>query len=408
MGRNGGHGPLDFALVNARVITADEEIAGGSIVVEGGVITRVCESIPDGFHEIDLDGNLLMPGLIDLHSDAIEHELQPRPKTFLPFDLAIRQADRLFATVGISTAFHSLSFIGLTSSQSANDSKPHRPIDDVMADFARSVVKVGSHAIIDNRIHVRYEITNKTGLEGAKALIEDGTASLVSIMDHTPGQGQYPDDGAFRDWLKSTGMTEDQIDVAIAEKKEASRQAKATVDQLTAAVRAKGLPLASHDDDKPEVIAAHKELGVTITEFPMNLPTCQAASAEGLTILVGSPNIVRGQSTGAGPRAMDLVEKAGANALCSDYMPATILPAIFKISEELGMPLWKAVRMGSLTPARAAHLFDRGEIAVGKQADLIEVEEHFGWPIVRRLWSHGWQTYSSCPLEKRAVVTARL
>ena len=377
-------------LVDCQVVLSDEVIDAGSVLIEDGIIRAIDPvSVPVGAQEIDLEGNILMPGLIDLHSDAIEHEVEPRRGSRLPFDLAVRQADRLFATVGVTTAFHSLSFMGGKESSRTNE---------FTREFAEAVSKLRGHAIIDNRVHARYEITNAEGLAHIQELVENRIVSMVSIMDHTPGQGQYPDAESFREYCRSTGMADAEIDRFLENKKEASEKAGPSVEALAETVRRHGLPFASHDDDLPERIPYFHSLGVTIAEFPMNLPSARAAREHDLTVLVGAPNLLRGMSSGQGPRAMDLIDQGGANALCSDYMPATILPAIFKVVNELDFPLWKAVSLGTINPAEGARLDDRGEIAVGKRADLIEVEHHFGWPIVRKLWTAGRMTYSSTPL----------
>lgn len=384
---------VPIALVNATVVLEDREVSDGSVVIRDGLIETICPSVlPDQAHVVDLDGNFLMPGLIDLHSDAIEHEVQPRPKTFLPFDLAVRQADRLFATVGITTAYHSLSFL--------SDKESHRG-NGFNTEFSRAIAKLSGSAIIENRIHARYEITNAEGLECILSLVEDGTVTLLSIMDHTPGQGQYPDEAVFREYYRSTGMTDEAIDSAISEKKLASQMARPAIEALSASAKKYGIPFASHDDDLPSRFPDHQALGINISEFPMNVPSAQTAREYGFTVLVGSPNVLRGQSTGTGPRAIELIEAGYADALCSDYMPATVLPAIFKIVDDLGWPFWKAVRLGTANPARGAKLSDRGRIATGLRADLIEVEHHFGWPVVRKLWSAGRLTYASTPIEGR-------
>ena len=376
-----------YYLVGARILLANDEIADGSLTIKDGFIRDICPtSAPSGWPEINLTGNRLMPGLIDLHSDAIEHEVEPRRKTFLPFDFAVRQADRLFATVGITTAYHSLSFWGEEEGLRSNEFN---------AEFSRQIVRIGERALIDNRVHARYEITNASGLPHILDLIDDGTASLVSIMDHTPGQGQYPEEQSFRDYCLSTGMTDAEIDEVLLAKKAASLVSGPSVEALCAKVLAHGIPFASHDDDLPERFPEHVSRGISIAEFPMNFASSHAARAHGFTVLVGSPNVLRGQSTGSGPKALELIEHAGANALCSDYVPGTILPSLFKIAETLGWPLWKAAHLGTLNPANGARLVDRGEICPGKRADLIEVELDRGWPVVRRLWSRGRLNYQA-------------
>lgn len=385
-------------LVRASIVTRHDVIRNGSVLIVNGQI----ESIENGplrdAVEIDLNGNFLMPGLLDLHSDAIEHEVEPRPNTFLPIELAIRQADRLYAGVGITTAFHSLSFWGDGDGSRNNQYN---------SDLSRAVVRQNPHAIIDNRIHARFEVTNQSGLAHVQSLIEDGTATLVSIMDHTPGQGQYPTEEAFRTYCRSTGMTDDHIDLVVAKKKDAVLHAAQSVRALSATVKKAGLPFASHDDDNPARFPEYKELGISLSEFPLNWEAARQAHLHGFAVLVGSPNVLRGISTGSGLRAIELIEAGLANVLCSDYVPATILPAIFKVHRQLGWSLPDAMALGTFNPAEAVNLNDRGQIAVGKRADLIEVEMQNEWPVVRQLWSGGRLAYScQRQLGQAAVFTA--
>lgn len=369
----------------------DGEVSDSSVLIEDGFIRSICpEHVPAEAKRFNFEGKLIMPGLIDLHSDAIEHEVQPRPKSMLPFDLAVRQADRLFATVGVSTAYHSLSFWSDRDAVRSNQ---------FVSDFSRAISRLSGKAIIDNRVHARFEITNAEGLVHLESLFAEGVISLASVMDHTPGQGQYPNEEAFRNYCEGTGMANADIDALLHNKQEASRKSWPSVLAFTKAAQEASVPLASHDDDQPDRVFELNKLGVTIAEFPMNLEAADAAINLGYTVLVGAPNVMRGQSTGSGPRAIELIEKGQANALCSDYMPATILPAIFKVAEELDWPLWKAVRLSTAQPAIGAELLDRGEIVVGKRADLIVVELHHNWPIVRYLWSQGHLSYASMPFE---------
>lgn len=384
-----------IGLNNVRIILPDDEIESGSVFVEDGVITAICPEIgPQGARRLDLEGKILMPGLIDLHSDAIEHEVQPRRETILPFDLAVRQADRLFATVGISTAFHSLSFWG-DFDQIRNNR--------FNADFTREIARLNANAIIDNLVHARFEVTNESGLDHLTELMREGVVALGSLMDHTPGQGQYIDEEKFLEYLRSTGMTAAEAVEMLRKKKEQSKGAGPAIEAFIRTAQECNIPLASHDEDQPDRVRALHEEGVQVVEFPMTREVAQTAVELGHTVLVGATNIMRGGSTGTGPAAMELIGAGFANALCSDYGPATILPSIFKISEQLNWPLWRAARLATLQPAIGGRVLDRGQIAVGKRADLIVVEFHHAWPIVRYLWSAGRLAYASVPAESRPV-----
>jgi alpha-D-ribose 1-methylphosphonate 5-triphosphate diphosphatase len=150
-----------------------------------------------------------------------------------------------------------------------------------------------------------------------------------------------------------------------------------------------GIPLASHDDEDAEKIRRRHAQGARISEFPLSFDAGRAALELGMDAIVGSPNVMRGGSTGTGESALALIGEGYANCLCSDYAPSTLLPATFQVARDLGWPLHRAARLVTTNPAHAAELPDRGEIAVGKRADLISVHEHHGAPTVQNLWSRG-------------------
>lgn len=370
-------------LVGARVVLADREVDAAVLIEDGRIAAIDPESAP-GAVEIDLRGRLLLPGLVDLHCDAVEKDIEPRPGVLFPIDLAVAQADKRNAAAGITTAFHALSFnadeIGVRDVALA-------------AEIARHI-----HAfhggLIDNRVHCRYEITDPESVGQVVALIEDGQADLVSLMDHTPGQGQFKDVASFRDYLAQTYEKSDaELDDILVRKRANAGSAAARIETVVAAAKARGLPLASHDDDSPARVQAMAALGATISEFPIDLETARAARAQGLEVVFGAPNLVRGASQSGALKALDAVRAGAATCLCSDYAPAMLLAGAFVLVDQGVLPWPEAARLISLNPARAAGLDDRGEIAIGKRADLIAVDSVDGWPRVERLWVAGREAY---------------
>jgi alpha-D-ribose 1-methylphosphonate 5-triphosphate diphosphatase len=374
-------------LINARVVLPTEARDGVAVLIEDG---RIAALDPDGAGKteiIDLAGRILIPGMIDLHCDALEKEIEPRPNVHFPLDFACAQADKRNALAGVTTVFHALSFanheLGVRNNAFA-------------AEIARAVHTWRPHALIDNRVHVRYEVTDDTAPAVLSELIEKGDAHLMSFMDHSPGQGQFRDVEAYRDYLARTYKTdEDALDGILARKLEAAQGAMARMRSLAEKAQHHGVSIASHDDDSPDKVATVRALGAVISEFPINLETARAARENGLATLFGAPNILRGKSQSGNMRALDAVSNGVADCLCGDYSPAALLPSIMRLPSLTDISLCQAVAMVTVNPACAAGLSDRGEIAVGKRADLVAVKMLGSLPQAERVWVNGTSIVSA-------------
>jgi len=372
-------------LTNARLILAESIIEDASLLIDNGDIIAISPESVDDAEVIDLKGQMLMPGIIDLHCDALEKEVEPRPNVHFPLDFACAQADKRNAAAGITTVFHALSFaheeLGVRNNEMA-------------ASVARAVNDWRPHALVDNRVHCRYEITDETGLPILKQLLVEGAMQLISMMDHTPGQGQFKDMAAYRDYLTlNYKKTADEVNVIIERKLEAATGAFARMEQLAMAAHAAGISVASHDDDSAERIETMSGIGADISEFPITLEAAQAARAEGMSTIFGAPNILRGKSQSGSMKAIEAIHAGVADCLCADYAPASLITSIFRIPELSELDLPAAVRMVTRNPARAARLDDRGEIAIGKRADLIAVAQPGGVPQVTDVWSNGHRVF---------------
>lgn len=372
-------------LSNARLALADEVIDDAAVLLEDGVIRAVNPDSAGDAEEHNLNGNLLMPGMIDLHCDALEKEVEPRPGVHFPLDFACAQADKRNAAAGITTIYHALSFaadeLGVRNNQFA-------------ADIARAVHDWQPHALVDNRVHCRYEITDQGGLPILQTLLEEQAMHLVSMMDHTPGQGQFKDLAAFRNYLTRTyKKTADEVDVIVERKLAAAEGAFERMQMLAASAHAAGISVASHDDDCAERVDTMKSIGADISEFPITLDAARAAKESGMATIYGAPNILRGGSQSGSMKAIDAIHHQVADCLCADYAPAALIVAVHKIPELSELDLAAAIRLVTLNPAKAAQLGDRGEIAVGKRADLICIEQPGGLPQVAATWSHGVCVY---------------
>jgi len=375
-----------FYLTGAQVVLENETLQEAAVLIEDGNIAAIDPSSSAGAKEINLRGHILMPGMIDLHCDALEKEAEPRPGVHFPFDFACAQADKRNAAAGITTVYHALSFanaeLGVRNNKTA-------------ADLARAVHAWQEHALIDNRVHARYEITDPTAPEVLNELLANNEIHLMSFMDHTPGQGQFKNNDAYRSYLARTYKKEAaEIDALLADKIAQGAGAIERMERLAEKARQLGIPLASHDDDRPEKIDIVKALGVTVSEFPINLETAQAARAAGLATLFGAPNILRGKSQSGSMRALDAVMQGVADCLCGDYSPAALLPAVMQLPKLTNIPLHEAVALVTSNPARAVGLNDRGLIAPRKRADLLAVRYLGGLPQAARVWSDGVQVMS--------------
>lgn len=375
-------------LTNARVVFANETQEGVAVLIENGKIAALDPASAGDAQTVDLSGRMLMPGMIDLHCDALEKEVEPRPNVHFPLEFACAQADKRNAMAGITTVYHALSFanheLGVRNNAFA-------------AEIARAVCRWQAYALVDNRVHVRYEVTDKTAPAVLSELLENGHAHMISFMDHTPGQGQFKDVAAFRNFLAKTYKTsESELDVILATKTTAAEDALERMEKLALIAKREGIAIASHDDDTPDKVEAVAALGAAISEFPINLETALAAKAKGLATLFGAPNVLRGKSQSGSMRALDAINSDAADCLCGDYSPAALLPSVLRLPQLTDIALHEAIALVTRNPAKAAGLNDRGEIAVGKRADLVAVKTLGGLPQAERVWVRGVPVLSAC------------
>ena len=369
-------------LTHARLVLRDQVIERGALLIEDGHIAAVePDGAPRGAQTVDLGGQTLMPGLIDLHCDAIEKETEPRARVQFPMDFAVAQVDRRNAAAGITTPYHALSFAnnewGVRNNQTA-------------AQLVRTIRGFRGQGLVDNRVHCRYEITDPHAMEVLEALMEEGAVDLLSVMDHSPGQGQFKTMEAYLQYMMGNhGMDRVQAEAAAAAKLRAATGAGARVERLVAHAQRAGVPTASHDDDSVHRVATMRNLGVTISEFPITLDTAKAAVSCGLATIMGAPNILRGGSQSGSMRAIDAIRAGVATCLCSDYQPSTLIGAVYLAVSQAGLTLPQAAALATANPAQACGLSDRGSIAAGLRADLIAVTQVAGLPVVSQTWSHG-------------------
>ncbi len=365
-------------VTNGQLVLPDRVVSGGELLLEDGLIRHAGRA---GEHRgrvadrvIDAQGGYVLPGFIDLHSDAIEKELEPRPGAFFSPELAFSELEKKLAGQGITTMYHSFSFAGAEWGV--------RQDNGAAECIRRMAEQAAPAALIRNKIHLRFEITNYKAVELIRGLVFDGLVDLLSFMDHTPGQGQYPTVESYRRYMEKTyHSTIDEIEKLLAVKAEGRSRAEESIGVLALSAQAAGVPLASHDDDDAARIEYYKTRGVTVSEFPINLAAAKAARGLGVDVCVGAPNIVRGGSTGNGMAAIDAITAGAANILCSDYYPPAILHAVFKLAAgPLSLP--EATAMATSAPARALGLDGFGSLAEGGVGDAIIVQLRGEVPVV--------------------------
>jgi len=374
-----------LTLTNAKVVLADTVIERGWLHAADGVIAEVGAGRPPERGD-DLDGDLLLPGLIELHTDHLEAHYVPRPKVFWNPVAAVVSFDGQLATSGITTVLDSLRV------WREDEPKGVDGYANVLADAIGEARATGLLRV-DHFLHLRCEVPMPTVVAEAAALIDRPGVRLASLMDHTPGQRQFRDESKARDFYrrKLGGLSETELDVLLAKRVEyQAAHAEDNYRRLVALARDHAMPLASHDD----ATLAHVEQAiadrVAIAEFPTTLEAAQALHDAGIRVLMGAPNLVRGGSHTGNVATAELAEMGVLDVLSSDYMPASLLMAALLLPERTGkVDLAAAIRTVSKTPAEAVGLHDRGEIAPGKRADLIRVRVAGGVPVVRAAWRQG-------------------
>lgn len=375
-----------------QVLRSQRVFTGGTIRPADLVLEHdyIKEVLPYGAcaEAFDVGDKLVSPGFIDLHSDSVEQEIQPRPGAEFPVRSALVELDKKLAMAGITTMFHAIAFneeslVGLRGTEMAAE------LINQVAECNHSLLH------IDNLVHARYEITSFSSLAAIKELIEAGKVQMLSLMDHSPGQGQFR---SLEMWKKYHvpvyKLSDERVQEVIDLQKEKKSRSQQHLEELIAFASARDILLASHDDDSAEKIDLLGELGITIAEFPLNMETAGHARNKGMATGMGAPNVVRGRSQSGNISARELLAAGNCDFLCSDYHPTSMLQAVYAMHREMGRSLEDALACITSTPARITNLDDKGEIAPGKLADLVMIEDRDVARVVMTLKA-GIPVYSS-------------
>jgi alpha-D-ribose 1-methylphosphonate 5-triphosphate diphosphatase len=371
-------------LTNARLVLRDR-VLDGTLVTEGDVITGISEGTSQLSSAIDCEGDFLIPGLIELHTDNLERHVTPRPATYWPCDAAVLGHDREIASAGITTVFNAIC-VGEVHSRTARVQLLGEMSDAIEEQMADGALKA------DHYFHWRCEVSYHGMIELLEPLMEYKRLRLLSVMDHTPGQRQFTDLNRYREYYQGKfGMTDEELASFITQREEDQRNHSArNRAAVVSFAHERGLKLASHDDATlPHVEEALRD-GMAIAEFPTTIEAARASHTAGLQVLMGAPNIVRGQSHSGNVSARELGQNRVLDILSSDYVPGSLLYGALLLegsADSITMP--EALATVTRNPARAVGLDDRGEIALGLRGDLVRFRKTKRAPVIRDVWRGG-------------------
>ena len=372
----------DLTLRNARIVLDNEVIEGSLNVVDGRI--AAIEAGPVAVGE-DFEGDYLIPGLVELHTDHLEGHYSPRPGVRWNPLSAVQAHDAQMATSGITTVFDCLR-LGSDEDEGFQAGEMRILADAI--ELAQNEGRLRSQHLI----HLRCEVSAPDVVEAFEDFRNDPRVRLASLMDHAPGQRQFQSMDAYTLYYKvKRGLTDEAFELYVNKRLEQSALYSAPHRRAIADhCREAGITIASHDDATLDHVEEAIDDGVRLAEFPTSIDAARASHEAGLSVLMGAPNIVRGGSHSGNIAALDLVKAGFLDVLSSDYVPGSLLYGAFKIAEDVeSINLPQAIALVTSTPARTVGLDDRGRIAEGRRADLVRVRWSGGVPVVRSVWREG-------------------
>ena len=381
-----------YIIHNGKIVTEQSIAEGFAVVVEGEIIQSIIPeehvaNYPDAML-IDANGGYISPGFIDIHSDYIETIASPRPTSMMNFDISLREAEKILISHGITTMFHSLSFY----KEDVFSHKPMRNPDNIQRMVDAIEATHNRLHLIRHRLHARFEIDNIDEVDQLVRNIEDGKVHLLSFMDHTPGQGQYRNLEVYRETLKGyREISDEDVNVLIAERQSTEYLTAEKIKEVADIALARGIAVASHDDDDVKKLDLVQSFGTTISEFPITLEVAIKAKEMGIHTIAGAPNVMLGGSHSGNLSAAEAISHGCMDILCSDYYPPALLHAVFDLHEKYGNDLHAMFQMVTLNPAKAVKMDDElGSIKPGKRADLLVIERmDDGYPMLTATMVNG-------------------
>lgn len=373
----------DLCLANAQLVLADQVVTG-CITIEQGVITDMTEgdAVPSG--ALDCAGDLVLPGLVELHTDNVERHIEPRPEVDWPHLPALLAHDAELASTGITTVFDALRAGSIHSGKGRYLDYARKLADELLSARAAGYFKI-SHFL-----HLRAEICSETLLKELAAFAPEDRVGIISLMDHTPGQRQFRDLTALKAYVsKKRGMNDAEFVEHVENLKGLQKQfgAEHEAGAVKEANRL-GAVLASHDDTTQDHVKTSARNGVGFAEFPTTIEAAQACRDHGIAVMMGAPNLIRGGSHSGNVAAEDLARADLLDIVSSDYVPSALLLSAFKLAD-----IWddvpRAIATVTHNPAKAVRLEDRGALRVGLRGDVLRVRRTQHLPLLRGVWSQG-------------------
>ena len=402
MSWSAGRVPADYVLGGVRAVLPGAVVDGARVVVRDGLIAEAGPAPAGSAADLDGRGLLCVPGLIDVHSDALERERAPRPGVLLPWDFAVTSLEAKLSAAGITTAFHGAGFQEKTA---AGVTRSVRTAGEICAAVtARSLAPA---PLADHRILYRLDARSPAGAEALASALDgvlDGVLDghpatgldpaagrslpLVSHEDHTPGQGQYADRRYLERYVAGTeglsaAAAAARVDEVTAERDARRRDLERNLAWLGSLARAGRIRLVGHDLDSPAAVAALRARGGAVAEFPTTAGAARAARELGIPVVMGAPNVMRGESHSGNVSAAELVGLGLVTALASDYLPSGLLAGAFALARHRLVTLPAGIGLVTSGAAAAAGLTDRGSLTPGLRADLALVDDSGTWPVVR-------------------------
>ncbi|MEA3116926.1 MAG: alpha-D-ribose 1-methylphosphonate 5-triphosphate diphosphatase [Paraburkholderia sp.] len=369
---------------NARIVTRDEEFIG-VVRVEDGLIADVARGTTSAPDADDWQGDHLLPGFVELHTDNLEKHLAPRPGVLWNVDAAFVIHDAQVAAAGITTVFDSLA-IGSRTDAGLRGSEIHR-------NAISALDRLSDQKLLraDHYLHLRCEVGTEDVIDLFDEFGDHRLLQLASVMDHTPGQRQWHDPAKWRQYQERNGKWSDEkMEAALLELSEMqARFADAHRRKIVDRCKTRGVSVASHDDTLIEHIDEAVRDGIAISECPTTIAAASAARQHGLATVMGAPNVVRGGSHSGNVCALTLAKAGLLDILSSDYVPSSLMMASFELVRAAGWSLPQAVATVSSAPAKAVGFDDRGAIEVGLRADMVRVGRSGALPVPRATYVLG-------------------
>ena len=378
-----------ITLINGKIVTEDTILENSVLRIKSGYIDKIadCNEDMEYGEVIDCAGKFIMPGLIDIHSDVIENIIVPRKGIIFNNNTALFKVDKELAGQGITTMYHSISIANSTIC----NRKRTLSVNQMIA-IGDDISKHRTEMLINHRFHARLELNTIEAYPEILKRIKNGVIHELSLMNHTPGQGQYSSLEVFKVEIRKQygDISAERVDEIIRECQNKPLLSKCQIQCLLKVAQKNHVPIAFHDVELDIQLNFMKENGITICEFPLNLEIAKKAHQQGFYNLVGAPNVIKNGSHNKNIAALELIKAGYAHIICSDYYTPALLQSIFVIAQNTNIPLYKTVKYSTLNPAIALGIQgEYGSIAVGKKADIIIVSNDTSIPKVSRVIVNG-------------------